>query len=110
MPPFGFRLIFRLIVATIEMIEEIMMKKNLLITFALFALIFSIFLGSAPAQDFPSQASQAQQSQVARQSEPNQPFYGYVPPPPIRHTWPGGYKVIFHELLNTLSEHMLGQY
>ncbi len=37
-------------------------------------------------------------------------FYGYVPPPPVRHTWPGGYKVIFHELTNTLIEHILGQY
>lgn len=39
-----------------------------------------------------------------------QRFYGYVPPPPVRQTWPGGYKVIFHELSNTLSEHILGQY
>jgi hypothetical protein len=37
-------------------------------------------------------------------------FYGYVPPPPIRHTWPGGYKVIFHELTNTLMEHITGRY
>jgi hypothetical protein len=43
---------------------------------------------------------------------PPQPriFYGYVPPPPIRHTWPGGYRVIFSELMNTFVEHMLGQY
>lgn len=37
-------------------------------------------------------------------------YYGYVPPAPIRHTWPGGYRVIFHELINTFSEHLLGQY
>ncbi len=37
-------------------------------------------------------------------------YYGYIPPAPIRHTWPGGYKVIFHELSNTLAEHILGQY
>ncbi len=39
-----------------------------------------------------------------------QRFYGYVPPPPIRDTWPGGYRVIFHELFSILSEHMVGQY
>lgn len=37
-------------------------------------------------------------------------FYGYVPPPPIRHTWPGGYRAIIHEMTNTLIEHMLGRY
>jgi hypothetical protein len=39
-----------------------------------------------------------------------QRFYGYVPPPPIRDTWPGGYRVIFHELFTILSEHMVGRY
>ena len=39
-----------------------------------------------------------------------QPFYGYVPPAPIRHTWPGGYKVIIHEIMNTLVDHVLGRY
>ena len=37
-------------------------------------------------------------------------FYGYVPPPPIRHTWPGGYRVIMQEMNNTFIEHVLGQY
>ncbi len=36
--------------------------------------------------------------------------YGYVPPPPILHTWPGGYKVIIHEMTNTLIDHILGKY
>ncbi len=39
-----------------------------------------------------------------------QPFYGYVPPAPIRHTWPGGYRVIIHEIMNTLVDHVLGRY
>ncbi|MEW6351742.1 MAG: hypothetical protein AB1646_22060 [Thermodesulfobacteriota bacterium] len=39
-----------------------------------------------------------------------QPFYGYVPPAPVRHTWPGGYKVIFHEMMNSLVSHILGRY
>lgn len=37
-------------------------------------------------------------------------FYGYVPPPPIRHTWPGGYRNIFWELNNTMLDHILGRY
>lgn len=86
------------------------MKKKLLVTFLLLSLGCAVFAGIVSAQDFPSQSTQVQESTSARQSSLNEPFYGYVPPPPIRHTWPGGYKVIFHELLNTLSEHILGQY
>ena len=37
-------------------------------------------------------------------------FYGYVPPPPVRDTWPGGYRVIFHELFSILGEHIVGRY
>lgn len=37
-------------------------------------------------------------------------YYVYAPPPPIRHTWPGGYRVIVHEMFNTLAGHILGQY
>lgn len=86
------------------------MKKRLIFTFLLFVLVSALLSVSVCAQDFPSKPNQAQESASTRQSSPNEPFYGYVPPPPIRHTWPGGYKVIFHELLNTLSEHILGQY
>lgn len=39
-----------------------------------------------------------------------QRFYGYVPPPPLLHTWPGGYRVIRHELSNTLADHIGGHY
>lgn len=58
---------------------------------------------AAPAQSGPAQGPPLSKVQQKM-------FYGYVPPPPIRHTWPGGYKVIFHELFNTLSEHITGQY
>lgn len=58
---------------------------------------------AAPAQSGPSQGPPVSNVQQKM-------FYGYVPPPPIRHTWPGGYKVIFHELTNTLMEHILGRY
>ena len=37
-------------------------------------------------------------------------FYGYVPPAPIRHTWPGGYRAIISEMTNTLVDHILGHY
>jgi hypothetical protein len=38
------------------------------------------------------------------------PQAGYVPPPPIRHTWPGGYRVIILEMMNTLMDHVIGRY
>jgi hypothetical protein len=61
--------------------------------------------------EFPVQAAaNAPQAAVSQQVGAQQPFYGYVPPPPIRHTWPGGYKVIFHEMMNTLMEHIIGHY
>jgi hypothetical protein len=63
------------------------------------------------ASDVPSSSLQARTSRPLTQAETQQRmYYGYVPPPPILHTWPGGYRVIIHELLNTLSEHLLGQY
>jgi hypothetical protein len=63
------------------------------------------------ADSFPSAPAKSSPAQGPPPSKVQQKmFYGYVPPPPIRHTWPGGYKVIFHELTNTLMEHILGQY
>jgi hypothetical protein len=63
------------------------------------------------ADNFPSQKPWANPAEKAPNAavKPNT-SYGYVPPAPIRHTWPGGYRVIFHELSNTLMEHILGQY
>jgi hypothetical protein len=64
--------------------------------------------GDGPSQtSFPQRG--IQKSHPPQKGAP-QPFYGYVPPPPIRHTWPGGYKALFLELGNTLSEHILGKY
>jgi hypothetical protein len=64
------------------------------------------------AENFPADAAGAGQPQKIASPPANQPqmFYGYVPPAPIRHTWPGGYRVIFSELTNTLIEHIIGQY
>lgn len=87
------------------------MKKFLFTILVFFILTGIATTGGVFAQDFPAKPDLPKETQSAiGQSPPNQPFFGYVPPPPIRHTWPGGYKVIFHELLNTLSEHMLGWY
>ncbi len=87
------------------------MKKYAVLTFFMIVVIIAGSSGVSFCQDFPANADAAkQQVQPPSQQNPNQPFYGYVPPPPIRHTWPGGYKVIFHELLDTLMEHVLGQY
>ncbi len=84
--------------------------KRFLLIYAII-LIGAIFAASmALASDIPSNAPQAKASRAPSQAEIQQRMYGYVPPPPILHTWPGGYRVIIHELLNTLSEHMLGQY
>ncbi len=71
-----------------------------------------IFLVSATfAADFPGQGEKASpQVGVSQPNAQQQLFSGYVPPPPIRHTWPGGYKVIFHEMMNTLMDHIVGQY
>lgn len=64
---------------------------------------------SIAADNFPTPGVNQPQQGTAP-SVVRQKMYGYIPPAPIRHTWPGGYKVIFHELTNTLSEHILGQY
>ena len=66
---------------------------------------------SFAANNFPSQPAPAVAPlKPGLHSGQPQIYRGYVPPAPIRHTWPGGYRVIFHEMMNTFSEHMLGQY
>ncbi|MGB9617258.1 MAG: hypothetical protein ACP5M0_13965 [Desulfomonilaceae bacterium] len=56
------------------------------------------------------------QPQGAHQAAPAAPpdreklVEAYIPPPPIRHTWPGGYRVLLHELVNTMMDHMTGHY
>jgi len=68
-------------------------------------------VSTAAAQDFPATPSQDKRPPQLTKAEAQQRlFYGYVPPPPIQHTWPGGYRVIMHELFTTLTEHILGWY
>lgn len=76
------------------------------------ALLGSVLLfATAYAENFPNATSAYPGGhRLSRAQAQQQMYYGYVPPAPIRHTWPGGYRNIFHELFNTLSEHILGQY
>jgi hypothetical protein len=86
------------------------MARLLVITAALVTISIVIVPASYPG-DLP--AGQPAVARVpASKVSPGMPqrFYGYVPPPPVMDTWPGGYRVIFHELFNLLTEHMLGQY
>jgi hypothetical protein len=85
--------------------------KRLLIILCCTGLIALAWISAVSAQNFPAtSAPAAGPRQPAVASAQQQMIYGYAPPPPIRHTWPGGYRVIFHELVNTLSQHFLGHY
>ncbi len=84
-----------------------MMKRFLLVLFIV-AIIGAVPALLLAADNFPNRnASQRGSVPAAIQK---QIYYGYIPPAPIRHTWPGGYRVIFHEMGNTLMEHILGHY
>ncbi|AFM24381.1 hypothetical protein [Desulfomonile tiedjei] len=79
---------------------------------AVLILVIAIFAAGSTvwAQNFPDQQSNQPQRVTGNTAAQQKMFYGYIPPAPIRHTWPGGYRVIFHELGNTLMEHILGHY
>ena len=85
--------------------------KRVLLVLVVLSLSWVLMGYVCAADNFPGQSPVVKQA-PAPQAPGRQPrlHYGYVPPAPIRHTWPGGYRVIFHEIQNTLSEHMLGQY
>jgi len=72
----------------------------------LFLMLSVSFAGDAPATQGKGQKAPA----AAASPVPPTVFYGYVPPPPIREIWPGGFRVIFHELSNLLAEHAQGHY
>jgi len=84
--------------------------KRLLVILSAVMMIGFAWISVVSAQNFPTTSAPAAGPRQGSASVQQQMVYGYVPPPPIRHTWPGGYKVIFHEMLNTLSQHMLGHY
>lgn len=87
------------------------MKRVALIICTISLITCVACMTASAAENFPSQSAPAVTAPKPGPAAGRpQMFYGYVPPAPIRHTWPGGYRVIFHELLNTFSEHLLGQY
>lgn len=84
------------------------MKRICLIIFI--GIVLLLMAPYASSENFPAFGSSHQPQTVAPSQAQQKLFYGYVPPTPILHTWPGGYRVIFNEMLNTLAEHLLGQY
>lgn len=86
------------------------MKRVILL--CLTVLIGTVFFASTVgAENFPASRSQTSQPPRLSKSQVQQRlYYGYVPPPPIQHTWPGGYRVIVHEMMNSIMEHLLGRY
>ena len=81
------------------------------LTRVLFALLIGCFLVASTtfAGNFPAAPKGLHPVKNPRQPYPAR-FYGYVPPPPIRDTWPGGYKVIMHELREIMLNHIQGHY
>ncbi|MGB6064102.1 MAG: hypothetical protein WBG50_04805 [Desulfomonilaceae bacterium] len=85
--------------------------RRFLLIFLLILCFTGMSLAASQGDNFPAAPAAAGPAHGTPLSSAQQKmFYGYVPPPPIRHTWPGGYRVIFHELANTLMDHILGQY
>jgi len=87
------------------------MKRLALISLAVIAaaaLLVSVAVADNSFPQAPATAGQAGKPALSKAQQ--QLYYGYVPPPPIRHTWPGGYRAIIHEMINNLMEHMTGHY
>ncbi len=85
--------------------------KRLVTIFISLVLAGLVLSSACLAENFPAQVGQAGPAQgPVGPSVQQQPYYGYVPAPPIRHTWPGGYRTIFHELFQTLANHFIGHY
>ncbi|GEM_PF-1613367 len=87
------------------------MKRLMFIFLAVLIAAACLYGKVQAAGDYPPRAVivkpfKAPPRKVVRQKM----FYGYVPPAPIRHTWPGGYRAIISEMTNTLIDHMLGHY
>jgi hypothetical protein len=86
---------------------------RLLVAAIMMSLVFACGVGLAadePMGNLEKKQIRPESTAPAAPAQQPQVFYGYVPPAPIRHTWPGGYKVIFHDMVNTLTNHILGRY
>lgn len=87
------------------------MNRLLLVFVTVFAIASLSITAMAADNNFPALGSPGDQpAKPALSRHQQQLYYGYVPPPPIRHTWPGGYRVILHEMMNNLMEHITGHY
>jgi len=74
--------------------------------------VFTVATGfMTHAEGIPQYGPNGQQPPVQRMMQNQEKMVeAYVPPPPIRHSWPGGYRVLLHEIMNTLMDHMTGHY
>jgi hypothetical protein len=80
-------------------------------TFLVFTIVLVSFLAAPASDNFPQYQSTPKQPAVrGHTAEQENMFEAYVPPPPIRHSWPGGYRVLLHEVVNTFMDHVVGRY
>ena len=87
------------------------MKRLALISLAVMTAVALFATVAVADNSFPQVPTSAGRTgKPALSKAQQQLYYGYVPSPPIRHTWPGGYRAIMHEMMNSLMEHMTGHY
>jgi hypothetical protein len=80
-------------------------------TFLVFIIVMGFSLAAPASDNFPQyQATPRQPAVQGPSAEQQNMFEAYVPPPPIRHSWPGGYRVLIHEVMNTFMDHIVGRY
>jgi len=84
--------------------------KRCCIVLCFVSLLLFAFAASG-SDNFPQNPSTPRQPPVqGLTAEQQNLFEAYVPPPPIRHSWPGGYRVLIHEVVNTFMDHIVGRY
>ncbi|MEI8182675.1 MAG: hypothetical protein WCG29_08215 [Desulfomonile sp.] len=85
--------------------------RRTIVIFSVIVITIAVPFPAIASENFPAIRQTATQAQEPHPSEVQQKlFYGYVPPPPIQHSWPGGFRVLVHEVINTLMDHMTGRY
>ncbi len=84
------------------------MKTTAVIVIALSIISVATLGGAEGIPQF--KPNSAQQSVKGTTLDHEKMVEAYIPPPPIRHSWPGGYRVLIHEIINTLMDHMTGRY
>lgn len=86
--------------------------RTFILAISLLAIIIAAHQSAWSADSFPAMPAPAVSYDISGRHPSSQErvFYGYVPPPPILHSWPGGYRVLVHEIMNTLMDHIIGRY